>query len=326
MTKISIKHLYFLIFLAILSLSSFILAISLGSTHLSFYELYQSFISDINPSHQLLIFELRLPRALTAFACGAMLSLAGLLMQVLLRNPLADPYILGISGGAATFTLIAMLIGLEGSVINIASFLGALLSIYLVFQFSYQSGNWNVSRLLLTGIVMASGWGAIISFLLVVSPADKVHGLLFWLMGEISYDQPYGASYIILLIGTLIAYQIANKLNILTWGEIHAGSLGVKTNQLRLLIFFLASLLTASAVTIAGNIGFVGLVIPHLLRLVTGNEHRILVPSSVMAGGSLLVIADTLARTVISPQQLPVGILTAFIGVPLFLFLLRKNP
>jgi len=326
MTIISIRHISFLFFLLFLSISSFVLAISLGSTKLTFLELYQALVSNHNPTHQLLIFELRLPRALTAFACGAMLSLAGLLMQVLLRNPLADPYILGVSGGAATFALIAMLLGLDGSVINLAAFLGAILSIYLVFHFSYQSGNWNVSRLLLTGIVMASGWGAIISFLLVVSPAEKVHGLLFWLMGEISYDQPYSMSYLILLVGGLIAFQIANKLNILTWGEIHAGSLGVKTNQLRLLIFFLASLLTASAVTIAGNIGFVGLVIPHLMRLITGNEHRILVPASILAGGSLLVIADTLARTLVSPQQLPVGILTAFIGVPLFLFLLRKNP
>ncbi len=326
MIKISSRHRYFLFLLLILCLSSFIFALSLGSTPLSFIELYQALVSDQKTSHKLLIFELRLPRALTAFACGAMLSLAGLLMQILLRNPLADPYILGVSGGAATFALIAMIIGLDGNFINVSAFLGAILSIYLVFHFSYQAGNWNVSRLLLTGIVMASGWGAIISFLLVVSPAEKVHGLLFWLLGEISYDQPVLTAYIVLLIGLLIAYQMANKLNILSWGEIHAGSLGVKTNKLRLLIFFLASLLTASAVTIAGNIGFVGLVIPHLIRLITGNEHRILVPASVMAGGSLLVIADTLARTVVSPQQLPVGILTAFIGVPLFLFLLRKNP
>ena len=326
MIKVSSIHLYFLVLLLILSLFSFLFAVSLGSTSLSVTELYQALVSAQNPTHNLLIFELRLPRALTAFACGAMLSLAGLLMQVLLRNPLADPYILGVSGGAATFALIAMLIGLDGHLINASAFTGALLSIYLVFHFSYQAGNWNVSRLLLTGVVMASGWGAIISFLLVASPTEKVHGLLFWLMGEVSYDQPVLTAYIVLLIGLIIAYQMANKLNILTWGEIHAGSLGVKTNKLRLLIFFLASLLTASAVTIAGNIGFVGLVIPHLMRLIVGNEHRILVPASVMAGGSLLVIADTLARTMISPQQLPVGILTAFIGVPLFLFLLRKNP
>ncbi|MFK5983902.1 MAG: iron ABC transporter permease [Pseudomonadota bacterium] len=325
MIKTSKTQLFFLLFLLFLCACSFIVAISFGSTNLSIIEIFQALSSKQQNTHHLLIYELRLPRALTAFACGAMLALAGLLMQVLLRNPLADPYILGVSGGAATFALIAMLIGLEGGFINISAFLGAILSIYLVFQFSYQAGNWNVSRLLLTGVVMASGWGAIISFLLVVSPIEKIHGLLFWLMGEISYDQPVAGSYFILFCGLVIAFQSANKLNILSWGEIHASSLGVQTNKLRLLIFFLASLLTASAVTIAGNIGFIGLVIPHLLRIVTGNEHRVLVPASVMAGGSLLVIADTLARTIVAPSQLPVGILTAFIGVPLFLFLLRKN-
>ncbi len=325
MIKTYNTQLFFLITLLLLSLFSFIFSIFLGSTSLSILEVLRTLFSDSHSTHNILIYELRLPRALTAFSCGAMLALAGLLMQVLLRNPLADPYILGVSGGAATFALIAMLIGLEGVFINFGAFLGAILSIYLVFHFSYQSGNWNVSRLLLTGVVMASGWGAIISFLLVISPAEKVHGLLFWLMGEISYDQPIFGSYIILLIGLIAAYRIANKLNILSWGEIHASSLGIETNKLRLFIFFLASLLTASAVTIAGNIGFIGLVIPHLLRLVTGNEHRVLIPASIMAGGSLLVIADTLARTVVAPSQLPVGILTAFIGVPLFLFLLRKN-
>jgi len=315
----------FLIFLLVLTLLSFVFAVSIGSTTISWNNIWQSFWSEQNSIHSTLIFELRLPRALAAFACGAMLSLAGLLMQVLLRNPLADPYVLGVSGGAATMALLGLLIGLEGGFLNLIAFAGALVSIFLVFYFSHSSGSWTMARLLLTGIVMAAGWGALISFLLIIAPPEKVHSMLFWLMGDLSYDRPLLPAYVFLGIGFIIALPLANSLNIMTWGDLHAGALGINTSQLRLVLFFLASLLTAGAVTLAGSVGFVGLVIPHLLRLIVGSEHRILIPASVLAGGSLLVLADTLARTILAPQQLPVGIITALIGVPLFLYLLRRS-
>jgi len=315
----------FLVFLLVLTLLSFVFAVSVGSTSISWTNIWQTLWDNENPTHSILIFELRLPRALAAFACGGMLSLAGLLMQVLLRNPLADPYVLGVSGGAATMALLGLLIGLDGGFLNLVAFAGALLSIFLVFYFSHSEGSWTMAKLLLTGIVMAAGWGALISFLLIISPPEKIHSMLFWLMGDLSYDRPLLPAYLFLGIGFIIAFPLANSLNIMTWGDLHAGALGINTSQLRLILFFLASMLTAGAVTLAGSVGFVGLVIPHLLRLIVGSEHRLLIPASVLAGGSLLVLADTLARTVLAPQQLPVGIITALIGVPLFLYLLRRS-
>ena len=275
--------------------------------------------------HQTLIFELRLPRALIAFSTGAMLAIAGVLMQVLLRNPLADPYVLGVSGGASFAALIAMLLGFEAAWVTGSAFLGALFSIFTVFILAQGQGGWTISRLLLTGVVMAAGWGALISFILVISPPDKVHGMLFWLMGDLSYDRPLGPGVFILGLGLLLTLPLCRQLNVMIWGEKQAASLGVDVKHIRLMIFFLASLLTAGAVSLAGGIGFVGLVVPHFVRLLVGNDHRILVPASALAGAILLIWADVLARTVMAPMQIPVGVLTAFLGVPLFLYLLRRS-
>ncbi len=317
--------LIFLSSLLVVVLISFIFSLLMGSSKLSAQDIIALFTGSASPLHQTLVFELRLPRALAAFAAGALLSLAGVLMQVLLRNPLADPYVLGVSGGSSLAALVAMLLGVNSLLMTGSAFLGALISIFLVFMFSHQAGGWTVSRLLLTGIILASGWGAIISFVLVIAPAEQIHGMLFWLMGDLSYDRPLLPAYIILCFGLFFSMLISRQLNIMLWGELQAGSLGVHIKHLRLQIFFLSSLMTAGAITLAGSIGFVGLVIPHLVRLILGTDHRYLLPASALTGGSLLIIADTLARTIISPQQLPVGILTALIGVPLFLYLLKRS-
>ena len=315
----------FLASLIFLVLLSFFFALATGSGSLSIQELLSLLNGSASPLHQTLVFELRLPRALAAFAAGALLSIAGVLMQVLLRNPLADPYVLGVSGGSALAALLAMLLGVNTFWLTGSAFLGALLSIFLVFSFAHSKGSWTISRLLLTGIILASGWGALISFVLVISPPEKIHGMLFWLMGDLSYDRPLLPAYLILLVGFIFTMAISRQLNILLWGDLQAGSLGIDTKRLRIYIFFLSSLLTAGAITLAGSIGFVGLVIPHLVRLIIGIDHRLLVPASALMGGALLIIADTLARTILAPQQLPVGVLTALIGVPLFLYLLRRS-
>lgn len=270
------------------------------------------------------VMELRLPRVLSGFIVGGMLALAGALMQVLLKNPLAEPYVLGVSGGASVFALLAMITGLTGIWLNLSSFAGALFSIFLVFGLSHSTHSWNPLRILLTGVVVAAGWGAIISFLLAISHASQVHGMLFWLMGDLEYARSYNFAGTVLVIGIIVSLLIARGLNLLAIGEDQALALGVNVGQLRFLVYFLASLLTATAVMQAGNIGFVGLIVPHLVRLLLGSDHRLLLPVSVLVGGSLLVIADGLARTVIAPQQLPVGVLTAMLGVPLFLVLLHK--
>ncbi|MGY8813667.1 MAG: FecCD family ABC transporter permease [Gammaproteobacteria bacterium] len=300
-------------------------ALSMGSTNISILDLFNILFKDDNSLASRIILEIRLPRVLTGFCVGGMLALAGCLMQVLLRNPLAEPYILGISGGAAVFSLSAILIGVSGYWVNLGAFTGAIISILLVFLLSRADGEWNSLRTLLTGVVLAAGWGAIISFLLAISPSDRLHGMLFWLMGDLGFAKYSSWNFIVLIVSLAACMLIARALNLLAMGKMNALALGVPVTSLNYFIFFLASILTAAAVMQAGSIGFVGLVIPHLVRLLFGSDHRLLLPVSVLFGGSLLVIADGLARTVMAPQQLPVGVLTAMMGVPLFLLLLRTS-
>lgn len=289
-------------------------------------DLHQVLIALFSDRHAItsrVVLELRLPRVVSGFMVGAMLALAGALMQVLLRNPLAEPYVLGVSGGASVFALLVIMSGLTGIWINIGAFAGALVSIVLVFGLARLGQNWNPMRVLLTGVVVAAGWGALINFILTVSPATQIYNMLFWLMGDLGYARFSMFSLIILLACLAASLFIARSLNLLTYGDQQAAVLGVSIRQLRYFIYFLASLLTATAVMQAGSIGFIGLIIPHLVRILLGSDHRLLIPASALLGGSLLVIADALARTIIAPQQLPVGVLTAMIGVPLFLVLLQ---
>ena len=272
-----------------------------------------------------IVLELRWPRAAAAFVTGGMLALAGALMQVLLRNPLADPYVLGISGGAATGALLSMLLGLGGWWLQGSAFTGALLSMLLVFGLAHGSGAWSSHRLLLTGVVVAAGWGAVIAFLLAISPERGLRGMLFWLMGDLSRASLPVIAAAVLVAGLVTALAIGRSLNLMTRGGLAAQSLGVPVQTLRTVIYLLASVLTAFAVTLAGSVGFVGLIVPHLLRLAGVRDHRLLLPAAVLLGGSLLVTADMLARTLLAPQQLPVGILTALVGVPLFLVLLYHS-
>jgi iron complex transport system permease protein len=273
-----------------------------------------------------ILLDLRLPRALGAFACGGLLALAGALMQVLLRNPLADPYVLGVSGGAAVGALLAMLLGGAALVVGGAAFSGAFAAMLLVFALAHGEGSWTQTRLLLTGVIVASGSGAVVALILATAPDQALRGMLFWLMGDAGQISDPWPALALLALGLAIAIPFARDLNALARGEVLAQALGVRVGRLRGLVYFLAALLTAGAVTTAGSIGFVGLVVPHLARMLIGNDQRLLLPTAVLAGGTLLTLADTLARTIIAPQQLPVGVLTALLGVPLFLFLLSRQP
>ena len=313
--------------LLLLAVASLLFSLASGSVETSWQELL-AIITGGDPGNALaaqVISELRWPRTVAAFTTGALLALAGSLMQVLLRNPLADPYVLGVSGGAATGALLAMLSGLGSFWLQGSAFGGALLSMLLVFGLSHGAGSWTTSRLLLTGIVIAAGWGAVIGLLLAISPEQGLRGMLFWLMGDLSNASMPIASLPVLLLGLLAAVGIGRSLNILAHGEQTAGALGISIRPLRSFIYLLASLLTASAVTLAGSVGFVGLVVPHMLRLLGLRDHRLLLPAATLLGGSLLVCADTLARTLLAPRQLPVGVLTALIGVPVFLLLLHHS-
>lgn len=314
--------------LAVLSLTviaSLLLALASGSVELKAQELWAIIAHQGESLHQTVVWEIRLPRALSAFATGGLLALGGALMQVLLRNPLADPYILGVSGGASAAALVVMMLGLAGFWLPIAAFAGALLSLLLVFGLAHGRGGWTPTRLLLTGVVVAAGWGALISLLLAISPQGALRGMLFWLMGDLGYAHSPWLGLGVLALGLAASLPLARDLNVLARGEMLAGSLGIAVGRLRYQVFFLASLLTAAAVTLAGSVGFVGLVVPHMLRLVGAHDHRVLLPASVLLGGTLLIVADTGARTVIAPAQLPVGVITALLGVPLFLFLLNRG-
>ncbi len=272
-----------------------------------------------------IVSEIRLPRALAALVTGSLLALAGTLMQVLLRNPLADPYVLGVSGGAAAFALGGMLLGLSLVPTELLAFAGALVSSVIVFVLGQGSGPWSTARMLLTGVVVAAGWGALISLMLALGDDQSLRGMLFWLMGDLGYAR-VSAWWLALVIGITVVLMLrARSLNILAAGETQAALLGENPRRRYTEIYVAASALTALAVSVAGTIGFVGLIVPHLMRLVVGADHRRLLPAAALFGGAFLVLADALARNLFSPRQLPVGVLTALIGVPLFLLLLNRS-
>ncbi|MCM8594353.1 iron ABC transporter permease [Accumulibacter sp.] len=300
------------------------LALMVGSVPIGPIEVLGTLLGQGADTTREVVCSLRLPRALAGFACGGLLALAGALLQVLLRNPLADPYVLGISGGAGVGALLAIVVGLGAAGINALAFFGALAAMLVVFGLAHGEGGWTQSRLLLTGVIVAAGCGALVTLMLSLAPEDRLRGMLFWLMGDLSQTGDPRLALLLLLAALLAALPFARELNLLARGADVAQALGVEVRVLRRGVYLVASLATAAAVTHAGAIGFVGLIVPHLVRLATGNDQRLLLPASVLAGGSLLVVADTLARTVVAPQQLPVGVLTALIGVPVFLFLLGR--
>lgn len=307
--------------LIILSIALFSLFFSLskGSASLSFYQLL--FNNDINA--QTIFLKLRLPRTLTAFVSGGLLALAGALMQLLLQNPLADPYILGISGGAALFTLIMMLFGVSEYWLMGGAWLGSLFAVVLIVVFASKH-HWQTQTLLLAGIALACGFSACISLVLIMSPDASLHSMLFWLTGDLNGAAFPSMGLWILIAGLIICLCLAPGLNILSRGDQEARALGLHTKKYRILLYLLSSLFTATAVTMAGCIGFVGLIIPHLTRMLIGYDHRYVLPLSILLGGSLLTVADTLARTLLMPQQIPVGILMVMLGIPIFMWLLQK--
>lgn len=300
------------------------IAIAVGSAGLSFADIFAVVTTksaSINSIHQAILFNLRLPRALNAFAIGGLLALSGIYMQALLRNPLADPFVIGTSGGAAVAALIAMLLGLGSIAIQGFSIAGAFATTLLVFALAHAEGSWSPTRLLLTGVVVAAAAGALVTLLLALGDESHLRSMLFWLMGEITTQSP-APLWWLLIVSTGCTWILARHLNLLARGEVQAQSLGLNIKQMRIGLFLVSAILTASVVTRAGTIGFIGLITPHLARMIVGADHRRVVPAAVLLGGILLTLADTAARTLFAPRQLPVGALTALIGVPIFLSLM----
>ncbi len=310
--------------LLVLSVLAGFAALSYGSADIGYADAWRAVMGDAPDQVRRLVMELRMPRALTAFGVGGLLAVAGVLMQVLLRNPLAEPYILGTSGGAAVAALLAMMAGAGAAIVDLAAFGGAMGATLLVFSIAQGSGSWTPTRLLLTGVVLAAGFSAATTLLLALSPDQNLRGMLFWLMGDLNYAYEPLQSLALLALITVAAVLAARHLNVLARGDLQAAIVGLPVAGFRLLVFAVTALATAISVTTVGVIGFIGLVVPHLVRIIAGSDHRIVVPASALAGGTLLVIADTLARTLLAPRQLPVGALTAALGVPLFLLLMSR--
>ncbi len=310
--------------LATAALIAFALSVLTGSVMLSPSRVWEGLVGNDALARSVIV-DLRLPRTLTAFAAGGLLAMAGVLMQVLLRNPLADPFVMGVSGGAAVAALSAMLLGLTGLAVDFCATLGALAATLIVFALAHGEGGWTPTRLLLTGIVMAAGASAVVSVLLAMGNDTELRGMLFWLMGDLSMSSRPWPLLVLFAAALLAALPFSRQLNVLARGELQARALGTPVQGLRIAIFIASSLLTAATVTSAGTIGFVGLVTPHLVRLLLGSDHRWVMPASALLGGTLVMLADLCARTLLAPRQLPVGALTAIAGVPLFLMLMRRQ-
>jgi iron complex transport system permease protein len=322
--------------LTFLLLAVLLLSITLGSVRVPPERCIQILLypflrmkGDWTDTEQAIILSLRFPRALLAGFVGAGLSVSGAIFQALLRNPLADPYILGVSSGAAVGTIIAILLGLGmlSMGLPLASFLGAFLTVWVVLYFGRQNGRIHPNTLLLAGVITGSFLSALIMFFISVSQREELHTIIFWLMGDFSLAN-FETIYVILpysVGGLLLIYLHARQLNLLLLGEDHALQVGVDVERVRLIAYFAASMITAASVSVCGLIGFVGLIIPHTVRLMLGPDHRLLIPASALIGASFLIASDTLARTLLAPVELPVGVITASFGGPFFIYLLKTR-
>jgi iron complex transport system permease protein len=311
--------------LALVTVALLGLSLAVGSFKLGPLEILEALRSSTPSLARDVVLELRLPRAMAAMAVGGLLALSGALLQVLLRNPLADPYVLGISGGASVFALLAIMVGLPIAAVDGAAALGAFAACVLVFALAQGRGGWTPTRLLLTGIVVAAGTGSIVSLLLATSDDAGLRGMVFWLLGDLSRAQGWPWLLALLGLATVGGAALGRHLNVLARGATQAASVGLDVRRFQVLLFVLSSVLTGVAVSTAGSIGFVGLVTPHLVRLTLGSDNRVVLPVSALLGGVLLMAADLASRTLIAPRQLPVGALTALVGVPIFLLLMSRQ-
>lgn len=307
-------------------IAALIFGVIQGSVKFSVSEIYQSILAPLDSESYRIIYHLRIPRVITAALVGSNLALAGCILQGVLRNPLADPGIIGVSSGAGLAAMLIMILLPEYTgLIPIAAFVGALVATCVVFALSWERGI-NPLRLILAGVAIAAFFGGGMSALMVFF-SDRVQGTVNWMAGgfqgrsweHVKMILPYSA---VGIVGVLASYRYLNALQL---GDEVAKGLGVKVERARIILIILAALLAASAVSVAGLLGFVGLIIPHIMRLIVGSDFEYLLPTSMFFGAVLVVVADTVARTVFSPLEIPVGIFMAFLGAPFFLYLLKRK-
>ncbi|MDA3893489.1 MAG: iron ABC transporter permease [Salinivirgaceae bacterium] len=321
---------YYILALLIVLLLSIWLSVSYGEINLSLVEIIQILKSKSGIEYTILN-KIRIPRILLGFAVGGALSLSGVLLQGVYRNPLVEPYTLGISGGASLGVALAIIFGLStgiGSVLlPISGFIGAAMTIFLVYFLSLRNNYVNISKMLLIGVMVSFIASSAVMFLMSTTTTENVHSIVFWIMGSLDTSNVLLIRIVLItsLIGLVISYLYVNPLNALRLGEAKAKHLGVNTHVTIRVLFIIASLLTGISVSVVGVIGFVGLIVPHLLRIFIGSDYRILLIASFLGGGIFIILCDLVARTLIAPNELPIGVITGIIGGVIFIIALSKS-
>lgn len=311
----------------------FFIALSIGSTSVNLIDAldYFSGAKELSTSKSIILGEIRLPRIILAFIVGAGLAIAGSVFQAIIRNPMVDPYIIGISAGAGTGLMLALFLGIEITIFNLSTlpafaFLGAVLTVFIVYQLAKVGNKLPVLTFLLAGVAVSFILNSLMSFLMVLR-TENLQQLVYWLMGSLAGGNWADVKMILpyFLTSLVIILFYLKDLNILLLGEESAAHLGINVEKTKVILLGAASLMTASVVSVSGSIGFIGLVVPHIARIIIGADHRKQVPLAAVFGGAFLLIADTLARIVMAPMELPVGIITALAGGPYFIYLLRNK-
>jgi iron complex transport system permease protein len=331
------SRLYAIAGLVVLLILTITIALGIGSTDIPFSTLFQILIAKLPFLHTqatwpassgIIIFDIRLPRLLLVGLVGSALAVAGATYQGLFRNPLADPYLIGVAQGAALGAIIGFMLPLSWQLgsIPLLAFTGAILAAGMVYSIARVGKTLPMTTLILAGVAIGAFLLAITSYLMIVS-GDKLHGIIAWLLGSFSLTNWTQVAMVTpyILIGTLIIWLYARPLNVMQLDEEQAQQLGINVEQVKLILLGAATLITAAAVCFCGIIGFVGIIIPHAVRLIWGPDHRFLLPLATLAGAIFLIMADTAARTMLAPTEIPIGVITAFIGAPFFLYLLRQR-
>ena len=325
--------------LILLGVACVVLACGVGSaSSFGFGESMQALLGGGTPGQRIIVRQLRLPRALLAYLVGGALATSGVMLQALFKNPMADPHILGVSAGAglgATFAMVfgmqlgglnALWAGLGTGMIAVCAFTGGLLAVFLVYSISQTGGRTSTTGLLLSGVVVSTLLSSLMSIIMIFN-RDKMEHVMLWTLGSFASANWSKVTWAAPLIvsGLLLCWGLGRDMNLMLFGESQARMMGVATRKVRLWVLAFTSLMTAGSVAMSGIIGFVGLIVPHITRLLTGPDHRVLIPFAFLGGGVFMLLMDTLARTLMSPLEIPVGVLTAICGGPFFLYLLRSR-
>jgi iron complex transport system permease protein len=329
MQKKYVKWILFLTALILLLVVSIIISLSSGEVKISWLRLPE-ILSNKDSLEYTVLLKIRIPRLILAISVGGALSLSGAILQGIYRNPLVEPYTLGISGGAALGIAIAIVFGIHSVsylALPVFGFTGAIVTLFLVYFLSIRKGGLSINSMLLIGVMVSFVASSAMMFLMSITTTDNIQSIVFWVMGSLDESNILliRIAFYTAISGLILTYFFAQPLNALRLGEVKAKHLGINTNVTIKLLFFVASLLTGVAVSVAGVIGFVGLVIPHLVRMIIGNDYRIIISSSFLGGAIFLILSDTLARTIISPNELPIGVITGFVGGLVFIVVLSRS-